>query len=294
MQENEAVRAAAASIAAKYNTADFAMFEEGIRLPSSKVAADIIDELQKIFYPAYFSKQDVGAIRPEGYAKSHLQQVYEMLAPQLQQALILGAFTGVKNCAPSCRAGELCAEIIAELPQVQELLQKDVQAGFDGDPAAKSREEIIMSYPGFYAIFVYRIAHLLYKRNVPYLPRIMTEYAHGRTGIDIHPGAQIGEYFFIDHGTGVVIGETAVIGNRVKLYQSVTLGALSLRKGQLLAGTKRHPTVEDNVTIYSGASVLGGETVIGEGSVIGGNVFLTESVKPFSKVSIKNPELIIR
>ena len=174
------------------------------------------------------------------------------------------------------------------------MLLKDVQAGFDGDPAAKSKEEIIFSYPGFLAIYVYRLAHILYLEEVPFIPRIMTEYAHDHTGIDINPGATIGEYFFIDHGTGVVIGETTTIGNNVKLYQGVTLGALSTRKGQQLSGVKRHPTIEDNVTIYSNSSVLGGETVIGENTIIGGNTFITESIPANSKVSAKSPELVIK
>jgi len=174
------------------------------------------------------------------------------------------------------------------------MLMKDVQAGFDGDPAAKSREEVVFSYPGLFAIFVYRIAHEFYVQNVPFLPRIMTEYAHSRTGIDINSGAVIGEYFFIDHGTGVVIGETTEIGDYVKLYQGVTLGALSTRSGQKLAGKKRHPTIEDHVTVYSGASILGGETVIGEGVIVSGGAFVTKSVPPYTKVIVKNPELQIK
>ena len=170
----------------------------------------------------------------------------------------------------------------------------ELQAGFDGDPAAKSKEEIIFSYPGFYAIYVYRLAHVLYQENVPFIPRIMSEYAHGYTGIDINPGATIGEYFFIDHGTGVVVGETTEIGKNVKLYQGVTLGALSTRQGQLLANVKRHPTIRDNVTIYSNSSVLGGETVIGENTIIGGNTFITESIPANTKVSAKSPELVIK
>ena len=171
---------------------------------------------------------------------------------------------------------------------------KDVQAGYDGDPAAKSREEVVFSYPGLFAIFVYRIGHEFYMQDVPFLPRIMTEYAHSRTGIDINSGATIGEYFFIDHGTGVVIGETTEIGNYVKLYQGVTLGALSTRSGQKLSGKKRHPTIEDHVTVYSGASILGGETVIGEGVIVSGGAFVTKSVPPFTKVIVKNPELQIK
>ena len=164
-------------------------------------------------------------------------------------------------------------------------------SGFDGDPAAKSKEGVIFSYPGLYAVYVYRLAHELYIREVPFIPRIMTEYAHSRTGIDINSGARIGEYFFIDHGTGVVIGETTDIGDHVKLYQGVTLGALSTRKGQELRDKKRHPTIEDNVTIYANSTILGGETVIGHDSVISGNAFIVESVPAGTKVSVKNPEL---
>ncbi|MDD6212755.1 MAG: serine acetyltransferase, partial [Clostridiales bacterium] len=194
----------------------------------------------------------------------------------------------------SRRAEQVCTYFFGRISYIQQMLLKDIQAGFDGDPAAKSKEEIIFSYPGFSAILVYRIAHELYLKNVPLIPRIMTEYAHGLTGIDINPGASIGEYFFIDHGTGVVIGETTQIGNNVKLYQGVTLGALSTRSGQLLSGVKRHPTIENNVTVYSGATILGGETVIGEESIIGGNAFITESIPKYTKVSVKNPELTIK
>ena len=191
-------------------------------------------------------------------------------------------------------ADKICQRFFEELPKLQRTLLTDIQAGFDGDPAAKSKEEIIYSYPGLFAIYVYRVAHVLYQEEVPFLPRIMSEYAHGRTGIDINPGASIGEYFFIDHGTGVVIGETTKIGQNVKLYQGVTLGALSTRDGQQLAGVKRHPTIEDNVTIYSNSTVLGGETVIGENTIIGGNTFITTSIPPNTKVRAKSPELVIK
>ena len=190
--------------------------------------------------------------------------------------------------------GEENIALISPLPYVQQMLLKDVQAGFDGDPAAKSREDVVISYPGLFAIFVYRIAHELYTQDVPFLPRIMTEYAHSRTGIDINSGAKIGEYFFIDHGTGVVIGETTEIGNNVKLYQGVTLGALSTRSGQKLKGKKRHPTIKDNVTVYSGASILGGETEIGEGVIVAGGAFVTKSVPAHTKVIVKNPEIKIK
>ena len=191
------------------------------------------------------------------------------------------------------KAREICERFISRLPYIQKMLLMDVQAGFDGDPAAKSKEDIIFSYPGLFAIYVYRIAHELYVQNVPFIPRIMTEYAHGKTGIDINSGATIGRYFFIDHGTGIVIGETTEIGDYVKLYQGVTLGALSTRKGQQLAGTKRHPTIGDHVTIYANSTILGGETVIGCDSIIGGNSFITESVSAHTRVSIKSPELTL-
>ena len=192
------------------------------------------------------------------------------------------------------RASEVCTVFFDELPSIQRVLLTDVQALYDGDPAAGSKEEVIFSYPGLYAIYVYRIAHVLYQQDVPIIPRIMTELAHSGTGIDIGAGAQIGEYFFIDHGTGVVIGETTVIGDHVKLYQGVTLGALSTRGGQRLAGVRRHPTIEDDVTIYSNASVLGGETVIGKGSVIAGSAFVTSSIPPHSRVSLKAQEITVR
>lgn len=182
------------------------------------------------------------------------------------------------------KAAEKCDRFLDKLVEVQDILVTDVDAAYEGDPAAYSKDEIIYSYPGIYAIMVYRLAHELQLLEVPLIPRIMTEHAHSKTGIDIHPGAQIGKYFFIDHGTGIVIGETTVIGEHVKVYQGVTLGGLSTSGGQLLKGKKRHPTIEDNVTIYSGASILGGNTVIGEGALIGGNAFVTKSVPPHTRV----------
>jgi len=179
-------------------------------------------------------------------------------------------------------------EFWVKLPKIRASIATDVEAAYDGDPAAINKEEIIISYPGLYAILVYRLAHELHLLKIPMLPRIMTEHAHSITGIDIHPGAEIGDYFFIDHGTGIVIGETTVIGEHVKVYQGVTLGALSTRGGQVLRGQKRHPTVEDDVTIYSGASIFGGNTIIGKGSVLGSNVFVTDSVPPESKISIND------
>jgi serine O-acetyltransferase len=192
------------------------------------------------------------------------------------------------------KAGNRVFSFLAKLSELREYLASDVSAAFDGDPAAFSRDEIISSYPGIYAIMVYRLAHELYQLEVPLIPRIMTEHAHSLTGIDIHPGAVIGHHFFIDHGTGIVIGETTVIGNFVKIYQGVTLGGLSTRGGQTLKGVKRHPTIEDHVTIYSGASILGGTTIIGEGVVIGSNAFITKSVPEKTRVSVKDPELQFR
>ena len=188
-------------------------------------------------------------------------------------------------------ADDIVSAFLEKLPSLREVLATDVQAAYDGDPAAFNTDEVIFSYPGLLAITVNRLAHELFLMGVPLIPRMMTEYAHSVTGIDIHPGASIGRYFFIDHGTGVVIGETTVIGNGVKLYQGVTLGALSTRGGQSLRHKKRHPTLEDNVTVYSGASILGGETVIGTEAVIGSNAFVTSSVPAHTRVSIKNPEL---
>ena len=188
-------------------------------------------------------------------------------------------------------AERITFEFLNKLPKIRELIETDVQAAYDGDPAAYNKDEIIYSYPGLYAILVNRLAHELFLLGVPLIPRVMTEHAHSKTGIDIHPGATIGKYFFIDHGTGIVIGETTEIGDNVKIYQGVTLGALSTRGGQSLRNKKRHPSIEDNVTIYSGASILGGETVVGKDAVIGGNAFITRSIPAGAKVSIKNQEL---
>ncbi|RIK93396.1 MAG: hypothetical protein DCC71_24100 [Proteobacteria bacterium] len=195
---------------------------------------------------------------------------------------------------PGLRGAALLDRFFARLPAVRALLAEDVEAAFDGDPAAKSYAEIVAAYPAIWAIASYRVAHELHNLGVPLLPRIVSEHAHARTGIDIHPGARIGRRFFIDHGTGVVIGETAEIGDRCVIYQGVTLGALAPRKGQVLRGVKRHPTLEDDVTIYAGATILGGETVIGRGSVIGGNVWLTHSTPPCSKVQIEPPRLQVQ
>ena len=187
---------------------------------------------------------------------------------------------------------EITFKFLDTLPKIREYIETDIQAAYDGDPAAYNKDEIICTYPGLFAIFTSRVAHELFLLGVPMIPRIMTEHAHSLTGIDIHPGTTIGKYFFIDHGTGIVIGETTEIGNNVKIYQGVTLGALSTRGGQNLRGKKRHPTICDNVTIYSGASILGGETVVGKNVVVGGNAFITTSIPEGAKVSVKSQELM--
>ena len=263
-------------------------------LPDRSCIIRILKDLKRIMFPGYFGEENIALISPQYFIGDRLTDIYGKLKPQIEISLYYRDYEKYTEEEISERAEEVCEEFFKRLPYVQQMLLKDVQAGFDGDPAAKSREDVVISYPGLFAIFVYRIAHELYTQDVPFLPRIMTEYAHSRTGIDINSGAQIGEYFFIDHGTGVVIGETTIIGNNVKLYQGVTLGALSTRKGQQLSGVKRHPTIEDNVTIYSNSSVLGGETVIGENTIIGGNTFITESIPANSKVSAKSPELVIK
>ena len=220
--------------------------------------------------------------------RSALRSALPALAEQLEGLLAQG------ELPPGLQPADLSLQFVARLPAIRARVAEDLQACFEGDPAAKSLQEIVLAYPTVRAVSIYRIAHELYSLGVPLLSRIMSEYAHDRTGIDIHPGASIGRHFFIDHGTGVVIGETADIGNRVRIYQGVTLGATSLRDGSAMRGHKRHPTVEDDVTIYAGATILGGETVIGEGSVIGGNVWLTESVPPGSHVVAEPARHVVR
>ncbi len=270
--------------------------KQGKNMPERKVIIDALLELRLVMFPGYFGEQDATRGLPKYFVGDRLLGIYNMLCEQIacafayneeEEVIRAESLEGNPDEKNKDWAEQICREFFEQLPHIQKLLLKDVQAGFDGDPAAQSKEEIIFSYPGLFAIFVYRIAHEFYIRSVPYIPRIMTEYAHAKTGIDIHSGADIGECFFIDHGTGIVIGETTIIGNNVKLYQGVTLGGLSTRGGQKLSGTKRHPTIEDNVTIYSNASILGGDTVIGKNSVIGGNTFITESVPENSRVSFQ-------
>ena len=267
--------------------------EESIHLPSRGAIIGIIKDLRRVVFPGYFGDENISSTMPGYFLGNMLTHIYEELKAQIEISFLYDDKGKSSSAEVTEKAREICERFISRLPYIQKMLLMDVQAGFDGDPAAKSKEDIIFSYPGLFAIYVYRIAHELYVQNVPFIPRIMTEYAHGKTGIDINSGATIGRYFFIDHGTGIVIGETTEIGDYVKLYQGVTLGALSTRKGQQLAGTKRHPTIGDHVTIYANSTILGGETVIGCDSIIGGNSFITESVPAHTRVSIKSPELTL-
>ena len=278
-------------IAQYYSSEESFAIKKGKHLPNRGAIIGVIKDLRRVMFPGYFGSENITDTAPEYFIGNTLTEVYVTLKKQIETALIYQNTDQISEEEISERAMEICKKFFGRLAEIQQMLLKDVQAGFDGDPAAKSKEEIIFSYPGLFAIFVYRIAHELYLMDVPFIPRIMTEYAHSRTGIDINSGATIGEYFFIDHGTGVVIGETTCIGNHVKLYQGVTVGALSTRSGQQLAGVKRHPTIQDNVTIYSGSTILGGETVIGEECVIAGGAFITSSVPPRTKVTVKKPEL---
>ena len=281
-------------ITENYARQDTTFNQQGLPFPSRSQIINIIKELRRVFFPGYFGDETITSSNRDYFVGHLLMDIEKQLHAQIYAALAYASETSVCNQNIRDQADTICVHLFQKIPELQRMLFKDVQAAFDGDPAAHSKEEIIFSYPGLLAIFIYRIAHELYRSNVPFIPRIMTEYAHSRTGIDINAGACIGEYFFMDHGTGIVIGETTIIGNNVKIYQGVTLGALSTRMGQQLSGVKRHPTIEDNVTIYSGSSILGGETVIGENSIIGGNAFIIESVPPNTKVSIKTPELTFK
>lgn len=260
--------------------------------PDRDTIIEIIKNLQKIIFPGYFKNKAYKVYTTQSNLSMLLEDVLYNLTQQISVVLKYDSeYKSADESLLQTKAMELALTFEKKIPLIREYIDTDVQAAFDGDPAAFNKDEIIFSYPGLYAIMVYRIAHQLHILHVPLIPRIMTEFAHGKTGIDIHPGAEIGKYFFIDHGTGIVIGETTEIGDNVKIYQGVTLGALSTRGGQSLKSKKRHPTIQDNVTIYSGASILGGETVIGKDVVIGGNVFITKSISAGAKVSIKNQEL---
>jgi serine O-acetyltransferase len=267
---------------------------EGTNLPSKASVASITQTLLHLLFPGFFqaiAEREKSVARSIGQA---LEDVCAPLAGEIAKSLEFAPLPGAPASAPAAaKAREITCAFLSRLPDVRQLLSTDVEAAYDGDPAAKSYEEIILSYPGIEAIAVQRLAHELHRLGVALIPRMMTEWAHSRTGIDIHPGARIGASFFIDHGTGVVIGETCVIGERVKIYHGVTLGAKSTSGGQQLRDRKRHPTLEDGVTIYPNATILGGDTVIGRGSTIGGNVFIVESIPADSLVVYEKASLAI-
>ena len=279
---NEQILEAAKALAKGYDNAGIPMYGAALRLPERQAVLEILEGFQKLMFPAYFGDQSLVRLPPEQYCALLLHHIMEKLEHQIAMAL---------PESQASRAAEICTRLVERIPEIQSLLMKDLTVNFEGDPAATSKEEVVFCYPGFYAIFVYRIAHELYREQVPMIPRMMAEHAHSRTGIDINPGAQIGEYFFIDHGTGIVIGETTIIGDRVKMYQGSTLGALSTRAGHNAVPGRRHPKVGNNVTIYANATVLGGKTEIGDNTVIGGSAFITESVADDMKVLIEAPTM---
>jgi serine O-acetyltransferase len=266
-------------------------------LPSREAVVDLIYQGRDVLFPGYFTTKGIDPVNLPYILGQKVTGFYQSLAKEITSAIRHDCHRYEQDCKHCVDNGrELGLSFIKKLPELRAMLALDVRAAYEGDPASASLDEIIFSYPGLFAITVHRMAHVLYHLKVPLIPRMLSEHAHSLTGIDIHPGAHMGQSFFIDHGTGVVIGETTKIGDRVRIYQGVTLGALSVSPDQMaqLRTEKRHPTIEDDVIIYSGATILGGATVIGERSVIGGNVWLTQSVPPDTKVFIKNPELIYR
>jgi serine O-acetyltransferase len=257
---------------------------DGKNLPSKRAVTDITCDLLRLLFPGFFDEKLVHSSEVKTETAALLDSVLGKLEDEIRKSLVYQTPKDLLKKEIPKAAHSLTVEFLGKLPDIREILKTDVTAAFDGDPAALSREEILVSYPFVEAIAVQRLAHELYLKNVALIPRIMTEWAHWRSGMEIHPGAKIGTHFFVDHCTGTVVGETAVIGNHVKMYHGVTLGAKSTAGGQQLRGKKRHPTIEDRVTIYPGATILGGETIIGAGSTIGGNVFIMDSVAPNSLV----------
>ena len=267
------------------------------RQPQKDMIISVLQKLIRIIYPGYFRDGTRKFYNLENDYSVQIEDAVFCLNKQITRALpYADRYAGRSPEDPEveAEAQRMTVAFFRRLPAIREYAEGDLEAFYDGDPAAKFREEIILCYPGAYAITVYRVAHELFRLDIPLIPRIMTEHAHWQTGIDIHPGATIGRNFFIDHGTGIVIGETTLIGDNVKIYQGVTLGALSTRGGQKLRGKRRHPTIEDDVVIYAGASILGGETVIGKGSIIGSNAFITKPIAPGTRVSIKNQEMTMK
>lgn len=259
--------------------------------PQKKEVIEILRLLQEVVYPGFYGDTVLYRENLRNHLGDVLFRVHLKLAAEVEKAF---AAAEEDPATRRARAVDVATTFLEGLPVVADLLAEDAQAAYDGDPAATGLDEVVLAYPGMKAVFTYRLAHELSRLGVPLLPRVMTEFAHNETGVDIHPGARIGRHFFIDHGTGTVIGETTDIGDRVKLYQSVTLGALSFPKnerGELIRGTKRHPTIEDGVVIYAGATILGGDTVVGRHSVIGGNVWLTSSVPAWTRVTLAGDQL---
>lgn len=272
---------------------------EGKDLPSKEAGVRILEDFFAVIFPGYYVGAALTESNTRQYVEEKLQSIHNSLVKEVERSLKYLCRRVLRCPEDFCRerAEAVVTELLEEIPKIRTILRGDVQAAYDGDPAARSTDEVILSYPAIYAITTYRIAHELYLREVPFIPRIMTEYAHSITGIDIHPGAKIGKDFFIDHGTGVVIGETTEIGDNVRIYQGVTLGAMSFpkdAKGKLVRGVKRHPTVQDNVIIYSGSTILGGKTVIGKDTVIGGNVWITSSIPSGMQVLIAPPQQVYR
>jgi len=286
-------------IVESYHTDDRTQHLDATFLPNRDKAIELIELLRRLTFPGFFDRDQLTSDRIRDHVADLLGRARELMYDQVRAALRYDknhADAGSGDVCGDCdtEADRVTHEVLSRIPEIRRVLATDVQAAFEGDPAAHSTDEAIFCYPGVDAVFIHRYAHELYRQDVPLLPRILSEYAHNATGIDIHPGAQIDDSFFIDHGTGVVIGETCVIGRRVKIYQGVTLGALSTKGGQAWRGRKRHPTIEDDVTIYGGAIILGGEVVIGEGCTIGGSVFITESIDAWHTVTMDGRELSVK
>lgn len=261
---------------------------DGANLPSKGALAAICEDLLQLLFPGFHDSEPIKSVHLPRVTSYRVTAIADRLSEEICKSLRL-----TEPACPSAKAERIMFEFLEQLPLVRRLLTTDVQAAFDGDPAAARTDEIILAYPYLEAVAIQRMAHVLYRLEVPLVPRIMTEWAHSRTGIDIHPGAQLGSHFFIDHGTGVVIGETSEIGSHVKLYQGVALIARSLAGGQALKGKKRHPTLEDNVTVYAGTTIMGGDTVVGAGSTVAANVFVTHSIPPRSLVFFEEKKLTI-
>ncbi len=282
------------SIVSTYDAEDGINHIEGSNLPSRDRVVEITTNFLAVLFPGYYEKQELSKANLTYYIWEKIAFIYHHLSREILKSLKSACGSLGDEGKLTDESIEITFAILRKIPHIRQQLRGDVRAAYEGDPAAQSLDEIILSYPGIEAVAVHRVAHELHLLKVPLIPRIMSEYAHNKTGIDIHPGAAIGSNFFVDHGTGVVIGETTEIGNNVRIYQGVTLGALSIQKdasGKIARGTKRHPTLRDNVIIYSGATILGGKTVVGEYSVIGGSVWLTESVQPYTILINKAPEL---